>query len=801
MKLLNFQYCPTAHICVTLQKFLIMTKRTVTLLFLLSLLPALTNAQLTRTIRGIVQDNASGVALEYATVSITSLSPPVGATSDSSGQFSISNVPVGRHEIQVSFIGYEPVILKDILVTSSKEVFLEIQMKENATQLGEIVVKPKIKKSEPLNTMTIASGRMLSVEEASRYAGGFDDPARLASSFAGVSSSIGNNGIVVRGNSPKFLQWRMEDVEIPNPNHFAEVTTFGGGGLTALSSQVLGNSDFFTGAFPAEYSNALSGVFDIHLRKGNNQKRENTVQVGLIGIDAASEGPFKKGGKSSYIFNYRYSTLDLLSSLMPENADGTKYQDLSFKLNFPTQKAGVFSVWGIGLIDRSGQTAKSSKTAWEYMQDRESQDVKQYMGAVGGEHKIYVGENAFFKTTLAATVSGLDLHTERMSDDLQLFPQNVINNTNWNFSLSSSFNKKFSSKHTNKTGLRFTGLKYDMLLKEANKGGQNMQTITDESGFSSLLAAYTNSSFSLSNNWVLNLGLTSQFFTLNNHYTIEPRAGLKWQFASNQSLGLAYGLHSRLEMLNYYFTKSAAGEQINQDLDFTRAHHFVLSYNRNIGENYNLKVEPYIQQLYNVPVIADSSFSFINLQGDWFIKDKLENKGTGLNYGVDLTFEKYVSQGYYYLFTASLFHAKYKGGDKAWHNSRYNRNYAFNLLTGKEWMTGKNKQNIISANVRFTYQGGDRYSPINESQSIVEQEAVYDESRAFSKQLPAAFIAHTSFSYKINRRQKAHEFAIKIINLTGYKDFYGHRYNFFTHEVDANRESIIIPNISYKIEF
>ena len=306
---------------------------------------------------------------------------------------------------------------------------------------------------------------------------------------------------------------------------------------------------------------------------------------------------------------------------------------------------------------------------------------------------------------------------------------------------------------------------------------------------------------SLSNSWTLNLGLTSQLFTLNNQYTIEPRAGLKWLFTTNQSLGLAYGLHSRLEMLNYYFTKSETGEQINKNLDFTRAHHLVLSYNWNIGNNYNIKIEPYIQHLYDVPVIADSTFSFVNLQGDWFIKDKLENKGKGLNYGVDLTFERYVSQRYYYLLTASLFKAKYKGGNNVWYNSRYNRNYAFNFLTGKEWMMGKNKQNILSANIRLTYQGGDRYSPVNESQSIIEQEVVYDENRAFSKQLSAAFITHTSLSYKINRYRKSHEFAIKIINLTGYKDFYGHQYNFFTQRVDENKESIIIPNISYKFEF
>ena len=769
-------------------------------IFLLSffIFPILLSAQTTQTIRGIVQDIASETPIEYATVVVLNTNPPIGATSDLSGQFVISGVPVGRHDIQASFMGYESVILKDILVTSSKEVFLEIQLRENANLLQEIVVSPKITKAEPLNNMSIAGGRMLSVEEASRYAGGFDDPARLASSFAGVSSSIGNNGIVVRGNSPKFLQWRMEDVEIPNPNHFAEVTTFGGGGLTALSSHVLGNSDFFTGAFPAEYNNALSGVFDIYLRRGNNRKRENTVQIGIIGIDVASEGPFKKESNASYIFNYRYSTLGLITSLLPENADGTNYQDLSFKLNFPTQNAGVFTVWGIGLIDRSGQTAKTDKAAWDYMQDRETQDVKQFMGAAGSEHKIYVGENAFIKTTLAATISGMDLHTERMNGDMQLIPHNVIKNTNWNFILASSFNKKFSAKHTNKTGIRLTGLKYDMLLKDAGKT-QDIQTITDESGFSSLLSAYTNSSFAFTDKWTLNVGLTSQLFTLNSRYTIEPRAGIKWHFSPNQSIGLAYGLHSRLEMLNYYFTKT--GEETNKNLDFTRAHHLVLSYNLNIGDNYNLKIEPYVQKLYNVPVVADSSFSFINLQGDWFITDRLVNKGEGLNYGVDLTLEKYMSRGYYYMLTASLFNAKYKGGDNVWHNSRYNRNYVLNALLGKEWMLGKNKQNILSANIRLTYQGGERYSPVNETLSNIREDVVYDENEAFSKQLPAAFIAHTSISYKINKRSLSHEFALKVINLTGYKDFYGHRYNFFTHQVDANNESIIIPNISYKIEF
>ncbi len=367
---------------------------------------------------------------------------------------------------------------------------------------------------------------------------------------------------------------------------------------------------------------------------------------------------------------------------MPDDAEGTNYQDLSFKLYFPTAKNGTFSLWGPGQIDRSGQTAETDSLKWEYMQDKEEQDVKQYMGAVGINHNMKVGKNAFLKTTFATTVSGPDMHTERMDNQIQLIPQNILQNTNWNFILSSSLSNKYSNRHTNKTGIQITGLKYDLLLKEASSG-RPIQTITDESGFTSLLSAYTGSSFRLSDTRTFNPGLSFQWFTLNSRYSIEPRAGLQWNFKANQSVGLSYGLHSRLEMIHYYFSKSATGELINKNLDFTRSHHLVLSYDRNINNTCHLKIEPYIQRLYNIPIIKDSTFSFINLQQDWFITDKLENKGKGINYGIDITFEKYMSAGYYYMFTASLFDSKYKAGDRQWRNTRYNRNYAFNLLGGK----------------------------------------------------------------------------------------------------------------------
>ena len=760
-------------------------------------------AQPAQTIRGTVIDGASNTPIAFASVGLLETSPFLGTITDSAGNFTISDVPVGRYDLQVKYIGYEPAMVREVTVASAKQTFLTIQIKESTSLLREVVIKPRVNKEQPLNTMATVSAKMLSVEEAKRYAGGFDDPARLASSFAGVASNTSENGIIVRGNAPKFLQWKMEGIEIPNPNHFGDLNSLGGGTLTALSSQMLANSDFFTGAFPAEYNNALSGVFDIAMRTGNNQKREHTFQAGFLGIDASSEGPFKKEGRSSYLFNYRYSTLALLAPLLPENAGGIKYQDLSFKLNFPTKKAGIFSVWGLGMTDRATAEAETDITKWEYSDDKEHNEIKQYMGAAGVAHKYFFKNSTYLKTTLAATATSTDWTTQKLNQELSLQPQSAIENTNWNFVLSSLINKKFSAGHTNRTGILLTGMMYDILLNDSPAPGSPPQEIVNASGFSTVIAGYSSSSVNLSEKLLMNIGINGQFFTLNNHYTIEPRLGFQQQLSKNQSVGLAYGLHSRLEKLNYYFNNSlSTGEKaVNKDLDFTKAHHLVLSYDQNISDLIHFKIEPYYQQLFSVPVIKDSSFSFINLQNDLFFGETLQNTGEGRNYGLDLTFEKYISKGYYYLFTTSLFNSEFKGGDGVWRSTRFNRNFVFNFLIGKEWQLGKNKQNTLSLNTRFTYQGGNRYSPVNEAASHFEQDVVYDETNAYKMQAQPSLNVHFTASYKVNKKKSAREIALKILNVTGQPDFNGYQYNLIYNRIEKDLSSVLIPNLSYKIEF
>ena len=774
-------------------------------LFPISLFSQETKSELVQTIRGIVTDNASGVPLPYVSIGLLD-KPSIGTSTDDKGQFSLNNVPIGRHTLQASFVGYESHIVYEIMVTSAKEVYLEIGLKENIKELGEVVVVAQTNKSQPLNKMAVLGAHMLSVEEASRYAGGMDDPARLVSSFAGVSPSVGNNGISIHGNAPSLLQWRLEDVEIPNPNHFADIATLGGGVLSSLSSNVLGNSDFFTGAFPAEYNNAVSGVFDMKLRNGNNQRNQHTVQAGILGLDFASEGPFNKKYNASYIFNYRYSTTGLLEKINPGNElNGTlDYQDLNFKLNFPTQKAGIFSLWGTALVDKFKSDFEDNPQKWDYKDDGRLSKAKQASAAGGVSHRYFFNNNSLLKTTFAATYSKNDAQEDVSDFNLKSTPYLDLYTEFRNLVFTSSFNRKYSSKHTNKSGFSFTNMNYDMNLKLAPFEAKPLETISEGSGNTNLASAYTSSSFDVNDKLSFTLGVNGQYLTLNDKWTVEPRVGIKWESSAKSSFALAYGLHSRMEKLDVYFVKKGdrGNELVNKDLGFTKTHHIMLSYNYKISDDMNLRIEPYFQHLYNVPVIADSSYSVLN-RSVFYVEDPLINKGKGRNFGVDITFEKYLTKGLYYMITASVFNSKYSGGDGVWHNTKYNRNFIVNGLIGREWMMGRNKQNVLSVNLKLTLQGGDRYSPIDEQASLnhPDKKIQYNETKAYSKQFSPMLLGNYTISYRMNKKKVAHEIAVKGLNITGYKEYFGHEYNIKTGEIEPNRNSTSLFNLSYKLDF
>lgn len=761
---------------------------------------------ISQTIKGRVLDNASQISLPGATILIQGTDPLIGGSTDMDGYFRLENVPVGRYNLIISYVGYNSVTIPEVIVNSGKETFINVSLVEKVNKIDEVVVKAHVNKDQPINSMASLSARSFSVEETRRYAGGLDDPARLASSFAGVTTTcLSDNSIIIRGNSPKGVLWRLEGVEIPNPSHFSGLNFQGGGFTTIFSSQMLTNSDFFTGAFPAEYGNALAGVFDMKLRAGNMDTREYTFQAGLLGIDFSAEGPFIKGKKATYLFNYRYSTYALLADLFP-GQDLPRYQDLSFKLNFPTAKAGTFSLWGIGGCDNMSKKAISDSLDWEFKEDREEQVLKMIPAALGLTHKIILSDKTYINSSLSTTYYYQNFESKWKGDDLILRESELLNIRNQKYILSSFVNHKFSVKHTNRSGVNYYYMLFDVEASESPDHISLLQEFVNESGNSGLLQAFSQSKINVTDNFVINAGVHAQYFLLNKNFSVEPRLSAQYKINNKHVISAGYGRHSQMEDLKIYLSKQNGPDgtiQVNKDLDFSKADHFIVAYDYHLSSNVRLKIEPYLQLLSDVPVIPDSSYSLANFKQDWFFNDSLINTGAGRNIGIDFTLERFLNNNYYWMITGSLFSSKYRGDDGIERNSMFNRTFMLNALYGREFFIGKRngKKNVLGINAKVTVLGGAYQTPYLENESIETQTMQYDYSRPFESKDPVTFYLDLTITYSRNKPKYTGTWALQIKNLTQSPTKYDHAYSYKENQIVNDYLNTVVPSISYKIEF
>ena len=764
-------------------------------------------AKLIQTIRGRLVDIDSKMPVIGATIQILDSDPLVGTTTDLDGYFKLEEIAVGRVSLKVSYIGYEPKIISNVLVNSGKEVYLDIGIIENLTQLKEVEIKAYTDKREALNEMSIMSTRTFSIEETKRYSGSLNDPARMVANYAGISGNAqGNNDIVVRGNSPKGILWRLEGIEIPNPNHYGNEGTTGGP-ISALNSSMLGDFDFLTGAFAPEYGNTTSGVFDMRLRKGNNEKREYSFGLGLLGIDFTAEGPFKKGGKSSYLANYRYSSLGLLDEAGIVDFGGVpKYQDASFKLNFPTQKMGTISIFGLAGLSHITNELKDSSNA-ENIYKRV--DNAANLGVVGINNIYLLNNKTYIKSSLSFAANGSGfIFEERTSDNIMELTYKY-RTEKYTGKMSTSLNRKINSKNTASAGLIYTHMKYSFITEYVDENKETTSLI-DENANSGYLQGYVNWKHRFNDDITMVGGLHYLHFTLNNSYSIEPRLAAKWKVSDKQTLSAGFGIHSKMESLLNYVVKveddSGNITTPNKSLKLAKANHYVAGYDCQFNKNTHIKLEAYYQQLYDIPVANDksSAYSLLN-QINWFPDEgqELVNNGKGYNYGLELTFERFFAKNFYYLFTASVYESKYKTMDNVWRKTRFDGNYNANFLFGKEFKIGrkKGKNKVMKLDVKTTLLGGYRYTPIDLEESRNKGRAVRTDVNPFSVKRDDVFFINIAGGYKVNRPKATHEIKFEVLNVTNNSAKVTEYYNERTEEIVQNKQLPLIPNIIYTVQF
>jgi len=766
-----------------------------------------------QTIRGVVLDKDTRQPLVGATVTLQGATTKYALT-DEEGAFRFAQVPVGRQNLEVTMSGYQKAALSGLLLNSAKEAIVNVEMVESAHILEAVTVKHRKDRHRASNEMATVSARSFTVEETSRYAASIFDPARMALSFAGVAASDDlSNELVIRGNSPKGVLWRLEGVEINNPNHFTDEGS-SGGGVSMISASMLDNSDFYTGAFPAEYGNALSGVFDLKFRKGNTEKREHAFMIGALGTEASIEGPFKNGSGSSYLVNYRYSTLALLKKLglnPVSNGAVPEYQDLAFNLNFPTKKAGTFSLFGIG--GTSSQVTEADKDAaqWDTFWDRINTDYRYRSASAGITHEIHTSAQAYLRTVLSYSGSRINENIDSLDDHYQpqLFGRDRY--TNQTLRLSTLYNARLNSRNLLRTGLIYNHYFFDFNSIGTRRSQNVLIDYLSDKGHTQLVQGYAQWRHRIGNVFTVNTGLHSSLLALSKKPTIEPRLGMEWNINNSQSLSFGAGVHSRMEPLVLYFAKTRLPDgthtRSNKNLPLTKATHLVLGYNKSLPNRLKFKAEAYYQHLFDVPVASDTSviLSSLNTNSGYLIYDynygTLVPEGKGRNYGVELSLERALHNGFYFMVNASVYNSLFTAGNGMEFNTRFNGNYINNLVAGKEFKVGAAKRNLFGINTKLIWRGGLRYTPIDEAASKQEQETILYKYQTNTIRTSDYIRMDLSFSYRINKPRFTHSFFIDIQNAINRKNI-----QTVIYDVDKQKQKTIyhaglVPSVYYRIEF
>lgn len=747
---------------------------------------------LTQRIAGVVTDAQTGRPLIQASVTVERVS---SVTTGEDGDYQLDVVP-GRYKIIFTYVGYATRI-DEILVISGRQTILNASLAPAENLLEGIEIQSTTGTTMPgLNS--------LSIEKTLRIPANYFDPVRAYTAYPGViATSDQNNSIIVRGNSPNGLLWRLNGLDIVNPNHLANAGTFSdrpaanGGGVNILSAQLLDQTDFYAGAIPTRYGNVLSGVVDMSLRDGNKNRDEYTAQASLLGLDLSAEGPLDSGRNISYLANYRYSTVGLLSALGVDFGDEQiGFQDLSFTIHASLRPGEQLSLFGFGGASANRFEAKPPDE-WEVDKDRYNID---YNALTFGGGINYIRTATSGKLFIGAAYSSSDQSRLSTLQNPPAFELNVPSeDLDWRHNLLSTrveYDFIIPGKNVLQLGI-MTNYQNDQFYSSRESGCRPCEFITTETltgtGEGLLLQPHLAWSAYISEELQLNTGVRYVYYTYNDAQSIEPRLGLTWAVSPLSSVGVAYSLVSQVQLPQVYFRDG------NENLGFTKSHHLDASFSQSFKNDVIFKSNIYYQRLFDIPVTSvPSAFSAINLLEE-LPPGELINAGTASNYGINLTIEKFFFNKTYVLAGGSYYESKYKGSDGVERDTRFNGNYTLNAVYGREW-SSTSRNRVIGLNLRSLWLGGLRMSRILE-QSATSPETVYDVNDPFTEKLSDYFRIDLRLSHRKNHPGHTRTIALDIQNVANLQNEAWQYYDKTQSKNVTQYQLGIIPVLVYRIDF
>lgn len=764
-----------------------------------------------QTVRGQVVDQVTGKGLPNMLVEVLNYTPRVATISGKDGSFELKNVPIGYQRIRANGYNYYDIVYTE-LVIAGKQSVIEIKMEEElAIEIATIEAKRggriRSAKMMTIDEMNIVSARPFNIEETSRYITGFGGPARAVTNYPGLlNTDDAQNYIVSRGYSPYGIQWMVEGVPIENPHHLA---TMGNTGAVfpLLNNNLLASSDFVNGAFSARYNNVYAGMFDINMRKGNNEQHEFSAQISVYGAEFIAEGPFKKKG-ASYTIAVRaglFEVLDRIGLNLGTSATPV-YYDVNFKVDIPTKKAGHFSLFGIGGIS-SLAVLDDPLLEDAFVNAGTNYYINTGLGLVGLNHLKHFDNDVSIKTTLSYLFEDYKLQRDTIFPDsvpLSLF---TMRNIRQRVGFSSVVNKKINAQFVLRGGVsayvHFLSVKGDWVRrKELHSFADEVQVLAN---------AFVEARYKFSSSFAFVLGVQGMYWSLNkDSWAVEPRAALDFKIGKRHRLSLGYGWMSKIQSfaVSFLVRKQADGtyDNSNRELGLNKSHQLALSYDASLAKFWGIKANAYVSYNTNLAVTqSTNSFSMVNYGNYAVYPDStgLVNAGEALNYGVEVSIEKFFSKGFYGLLSTAYQRSIYQGSDKVWRSSAFDAQHVTSLVMGKEFKIGKKKLNVIYGDFRFSMHGGLPYTPIDLEASKLAGKEVLIDDMAYSERLDLYKRIDVRIGARFNhpRKRLSHHIYVVVQNATMFRNDFDVKYNATTEEIIKTQQFGLIPNLFYQIFF
>lgn len=734
-------------------------------------------------IKGTVVSKTNREVLQGATVVVANTK--TGAITDSEGKFEITGIAPGQYNLELHYIGYENLMVTDVQVGPEKITFIQLEMQEHSVQTGDVVVRAGYFNRDDINPAGVAA---FNAEEIKRAPGSAGDISRILLALPGTAKVADNsNDLAVRGGSPSENGFYIENIPIPNINHFP-VQGATGGPIGMLNIDFIDNVKFLTSGFSASFGDRLSSIVDIKMREGNRENYEYKAKMDMAGFGGTAEGPLGKDGY--FLLGAQKSFLDLLVSAIGTGV-APRYGDIQGK--------GVYN-FGAGntvtLLQVFGQSQINSKLKDAVDQGQPTfGEYKAYQNTTGLNWEKVWGKNLFSNTSVSYSYSNYLGDFKKTTTGQTAI---TLDNYEGIFTLR-NVNYWTAGKRVNvEFGLeaRRTEGKFDVFVEtDTNRLGTVVPAMSYKNTTpSGQYSVFTTVVTKIADDFRLSTGVRVGYGDINEKVTISPRAA--FTYAPNEvfSVSLTSGLfYQQLPLV------LAAQKEDYKKMRDIEAAHYGISLEYMLTADTRLTVDVYDKEYRNLPVTSLDPYSCVMDNGLSLSRfrtyESLENFGKAYTRGIEVLVQKKLAQDIYGLVSGSYFRSRYSDYTGVWRDRVYDNQFLFSIIGGykpsREW----------DFSIKWTVAGGTPYTPFDQQKSYAADNGIIDITRVNAERAPVYHTMNARVDRKFYFEQSYIDVYFDVLNAYNHENVAMYYWNTAKNKQDTLKQWSILPVLGVLYNF